>query len=148
MLHSDLRSRDSLASDLMEPVRPKVDELLLNLLISEQLRREWFFEERDGNCRLMASFAVRLSETATMWRSAVANFAEWIAKSLWDSRRPTRSEAPASRLTNRRRSEARALLVGSNDGASSSRRPLLCRVCGNIHVSGENLCGNGAVLRK
>lgn len=61
VLHNDLRSRDSLASDLMEPVRPKVDALVLNLLSSEQLRREWFFEQRNGNCRLMASFAATLS---------------------------------------------------------------------------------------
>ena len=53
VLHNDLRSRDSLACDLMEPVRPKVDELLLQLLTG-QLRREWFFEQRDGNCRLIA----------------------------------------------------------------------------------------------
>src|SRR5262249_33846822 len=52
VLHSDLRSRDSLAADLMEPVRPEVDALLLRLLKTEQLRREWFFEQRDGNCRL------------------------------------------------------------------------------------------------
>jgi CRISPR/Cas system-associated endonuclease Cas1 len=84
VLHSDLRSRDSLASDLMEPIRPKVDELLLDLVTREQLRQEWFFEERSGNCRLMASFAARLSETASIWRVAVANLAEWIARCLWD----------------------------------------------------------------
>jgi hypothetical protein len=66
VLHNDLRGRDSLAADLMAPVRAKVDTLLLNLLTSEQLRREWVFEQRDSNCRLMASFASTLSETAPM----------------------------------------------------------------------------------
>src|SRR5690242_18644688 len=61
VLHNDLRSRDSLACDLMEPVRAKVDELLL----------------------LMAPFAAKLSEAATMWRREVGEFAEWIANSFW-----------------------------------------------------------------
>ncbi|HEY6385567.1 MAG TPA: CRISPR-associated endonuclease Cas1 [Candidatus Acidoferrum sp.] len=140
VLHNDLRSRDSLASDLMEPVRPKVDALLLTLLTSEQFRREWFFEERDGNCRLMASFAVRLSETAIMWRREVAGFAEWIAKSFWDSRaRPIRTDAPATRLTNRRGSEGRARLVSGLDEVNRAR-PSLCRICAQIRMTSDGIC--------
>jgi CRISPR-associated endonuclease Cas1 len=139
ILHSDLRSRDSLACDLMEPIRPKVDSLVLNLLFSEQLRREWFFEERDGNCRLMASFAAKLSETATMWRGAVASFAEWIAKSFWESRvRPTRREVPATRLTQRHKSEGRARLAGAGDGPSE--RFSLCRTCSQIKLAINGIC--------
>src|SRR5271156_6042716 len=82
VLHNDLRSRDSLACDLMEPVRPRVDAFVLDWLRRAPLRREWFFEQRDGNCRLMGSFAEILSETATMWRTAVSTFAEWIARCL------------------------------------------------------------------
>jgi CRISPR-associated protein Cas1 len=142
VLHNDLRSRDSLASDLMEPVRPKVDTLLLNLLTSEQLQREWFFEQRDGNCRLIATFAVNLSETAIMWRMAVASFAEWIAKSFWDSRiRPMRSEAPATRLTQRRKSEARAVLSGLPE-QTQILRPTICRGCGQIATSVGAYCRN------
>jgi len=142
VLHNDLRSRDSLACDLMEPVRPQVDALLLNLLTSEQLRREWFFEQRDGNCRLMASFAEKLSETAIMWRTAVASFAEWIAKSLWDSRiRPVRRDVPATRLTQRKRSEGRARLLADDHGNNPSR-PVLCRNCGHICGSRDNVCRN------
>ena len=53
MAHVDTKARDSLACDLMEPVRPQVDAYLLDWLTREPLRREWFFEKRDGNCRLM-----------------------------------------------------------------------------------------------
>jgi hypothetical protein len=110
----------------MEPVRPKVDASLLNLLTSEQLRREWFFEQRDGNCRLEGSFAVKLSETAVTWRSAVATFAEWIAKCFWDSRIPqVRREVPATRLTQRQRSEGRArLLIERSKGHKFTARSL------------------------
>lgn len=142
VLHNDLRGRDSLGADLMEPTRPKVDELLLTLLKSEQLRREWFFEERDGNCRLMASFAVKLSETAIMWRTAVASYAEWIAKSFWNSRvRANHSEAPATRLTQRQRSEGRATLFG-DDQRNNRLRPVLCKTCGHISTSSDNVCLN------
>ena len=72
VLHVDTKARDSLACDLMEPVRPQVDAFLLDWIMREPLKREWFFEQSDGNCRLMANFAARLSETAPMWGRAVA----------------------------------------------------------------------------
>src|SRR5256885_425002 len=56
VLHLDSRTRDSLACDLMEPVRPMVDAFLFDWLSKGPLKREWFFEERDGNCRLMGPF--------------------------------------------------------------------------------------------
>lgn len=76
-LHSDTRTRDSLACDLMEPIRPKVDAFLLGWLRREPLERKWFFEQRDGNCRLTSEFAATLSETSRMWRQALGPFAEW-----------------------------------------------------------------------
>ena len=138
VLHNDLRSRDSLAADVMEPVRPKVDALLLSLLTSEWLRREWFFEQRNGNCRLMASFASTLSETALMWRKAVASHAEWIAKSFWDSRpKPIRNEGPATRLTQRQRREGRARLLGVDE--TTSPRLALCRICRQVRVTCDGI---------
>jgi hypothetical protein len=63
-LHADAAHRDSLAADLMEPVRPQVDAFVLDWILREPIKREWFFEQRDGNCRLMAPFAARLSDVA------------------------------------------------------------------------------------
>jgi CRISPR-associated endonuclease Cas1 len=140
VLHNDLRSRDSLACDLMEPVRPKVDSLVLDLLFSEQLRREWFFEQRDGNCRLMGSFAEILSETATMWRSAVSTFAEWIARCFWESKLThVRTKAPATRLTQTHKSEGRSKLNGGI-GETQVVKPTLCRICGQIRMTSEGIC--------
>jgi CRISPR-associated endonuclease Cas1 len=109
VLHVDAPARDSLACDLMEAVRPQVDAFLLDWITRETLKREWFFERRDGNCRLMASLAVRLSETVPTWGRAVAPVAEWVAQALWNSiRKPARGERTLpTRLTNRRRSEGR-----------------------------------------
>jgi CRISPR-associated protein Cas1 len=145
VMHADLRSRDSLAADAMEPARPKVDELLLKLLTAGQLRREWFFERRDGNCRLMASFAEKLSETAIMWRKEVSSFAEWIAKSFWDSRiRLIRTDGPATRLTQRKRSDGRARPL-TNDEINNPARLVLCRRCGQICTSRGTVCSICAI---
>ncbi|MFZ3329811.1 MAG: CRISPR-associated endonuclease Cas1, partial [Candidatus Acidiferrales bacterium] len=83
VLHADTPARDSLACDVMEPVRPMVDAYLLNWITHETLRRQWFFEQRDGSCRLMGPFAVQLSKTAPNWGSAVAPFAELVSHMLW-----------------------------------------------------------------
>jgi CRISPR-associated endonuclease Cas1 len=48
-LHLDTANRDSLACDLMEPVRPMVDAYLLDWINRGPLRRECFFEQRNGN---------------------------------------------------------------------------------------------------
>src|SRR5487761_257526 len=82
VMHFDSPSRDSLASDLMEPIRPRVDAYVLDWITRGPLRREWFFEQRDGNCRLMRSFAMRLSETAQTWAHAIAPSAELVCKML------------------------------------------------------------------
>jgi hypothetical protein len=36
---------------------------LFDWITRQPVKGEWFFEERNGNCRLMASLAERLSET-------------------------------------------------------------------------------------
>jgi len=107
--HVDTPARDSLACDLMEPVRPQVDAFLLDWITREPLKRAWFFEKRDGSCRLMSMLAVELSKTAMTWSRAVAPFAEWVAQSLWTGTRASmRGDLKLpSRLTQRRRSEGR-----------------------------------------
>jgi len=101
-IHLDTPARDSLACDLMEPVRPQVDAFVLDWITREPLKREWFFEQRDGTCRLMASFAAQLSETAPSWGRAVGLFAEWVARALWLPKpKSTYNRVPATHLTQR-----------------------------------------------
>jgi len=83
VLHVDTPHRDSLALDILEPARAQVDSYVLEVFIRQHIRREWFFEERNGNARLMAPFAARLAETAPMWARAVAPITEWVAQALW-----------------------------------------------------------------
>jgi len=139
-LHFDTKARDSLACDLMEPVRPQVDAFVLDWLSGAALKREWFFEKRDGNCRLMAPLVAQLSETAPMWRRAVAPYAEWVARTLWAStRKSDREAAPATRLTQRLKREAK----GAAPLAPPVPAPVLqnsCRECGAPILPGSRHC--------
>jgi CRISPR-associated endonuclease Cas1 len=140
VLHNDSRSRDSLACDLMEPIRPQVDAFLLDWLNRGPLRRDWFFEQRDGNCRLMGSFAVQLSQTANTWRHAVAPFAEGIAKSLWSmTSERTRAQGPATRLTQSRKREAKGIVLEA-EPKPAPIMPVVCRICGATIKRGFKYC--------
>ena len=89
VLHVDTTARDSLALDILEPVRAQIDAYLLDLITREYLNRSWFIEEPDGNCRLTAEFVSRLAQTAPIWSRAVAPVAEWVAREFWKTiRRP------------------------------------------------------------
>ena len=144
VMHMDAPSRDSLAFDVMEPVRPLVDAYLLNWIRGETLKREWFFEERDGNCRLMGSFAIRLSETALTWAHAVAPFAEMVARTLWSTiRKQVRHHRPATRLTQANRREARGVPSGVPP-ITPLRTESFCGNCGVEIGRGRKYCANCA----
>jgi CRISPR-associated endonuclease Cas1 len=145
VMHVDSLSRDSLACDLMEAVRPQVDSYLLDWITREPLRREWFFEQRDGNCRLMGSFAVGLSQTAPTWGRAVAPLAEWVSRTLWSTiPRPARQRFPATRLTQARKRQAKG--GSANLPAERPPRPLrICRTCGSPLNRGQNHCASCAI---
>ena len=139
-LHVDSPSRDSLAADLMEAIRPHVDAYVLDWTTHELLSRKWFFEQRDGNCRLMGSFAIRLSETAPTWARAVAPFAEWIVGTLWLNIRKSPGEtSPATRLTQRHRREAKGALP-LPPPERMPRRGNICRDCGTSINDGSIHC--------
>lgn len=81
-LHTDQRNRDSLACDLMEPARPRVDALVLDLLEKRELRKEEFFEMPDGQCRLMPSLTGELIQTGPRWARIVLPEAQRVAATL------------------------------------------------------------------
>ena len=131
VLHVDTKARDSLACDIMEATRWRVDTFVLRWVMREPLKREWFFEQPDGNCRLVSSFAAHLSQTAPMWARAVAPFAEWVARTLWSTTsKPKRYGHPATPLTQRHRREAK----GATPLPPAIKAPLrekLCPECGS-----------------
>lgn len=140
VLHVDSRTRESLACDLMEPVRPIVDAYLLDWLRRGLLRREWFFEQRDGNCRLMGQFAQQLSETAKAWHDAVAPYAERCARILWSTvPRASDDRFNATPLTQARRRAAKwAVTVSVSNPVPSP--PAICKQCGKPIRRGTVSC--------
>jgi CRISPR-associated protein Cas1 len=139
-LHVDTDSRDSLALDIMEVGRPQVDEFLLDWLLNQPLKREWFFEQRDGSCRLMASFATRLTQSLPAWRQIVAPVAEWVSGVLWSTFKQHRRKLPPTHLTQSRRRYAKGkphLRI-----AAPPRPPRLCRTCGKEVTRGYERCGS------
>ena len=143
--HVDTPARDSLACDLMEPVRPKVDAFLLDWITHEPLKRAWFFEQRDGNCRLMSTLAIELSQTAMTWGRAVAPLAEWVARSLWSGRfRPDQLLGPATRLTQARKREAKGQ-HSLPPPLPPPRRKNLCHGCGKVLRAGRTRCARCAI---
>ena len=53
IVHADAKGRQSLALDLMEPVRPEVDAFVLDMVERRTFRRAEFTETSDGHVRLL-----------------------------------------------------------------------------------------------
>jgi len=143
VLHVDTTARDSLACDIMEPIRAQIDSYLLDLITREYLSRNWFIEEPDGNCRLSAEFVSRLAQTAPMWSRAVAPVAEWVAREFWKT--IPRPDAPfATRLTQRNKREAKGA-TPVPPPIKPTRRDNLCPECGKTIRPESTKCASCAV---
>ena len=143
VLHVDTPARDGLALDILEPVRPQVDAYLLDWITRQPMKREWFFEERDGNCRLMGSFAVRVSETLPIWRRAVAPVAEWVARAFWST--IGRPDTPfATRLTQNNKREAKCAPT-QPPFMRVPRQQNICAGCGKSVANTSTHCGTCAI---
>ena len=87
LLHADRPNRDSLACDLMEPVRPAVDRYVLELLSRRTFTKEDVFELLDGQCRLLPPLTHDLAVTAARWARLVRPVADEVADRLGGVRR-------------------------------------------------------------
>jgi len=80
LFHADAANRQSLAADVMEPVRPHVDAFVLKTLRSRVFRAKDFVETREGGCRLTGDIARELAGTMPTWARLVAPFAELVTR--------------------------------------------------------------------
>lgn len=139
LLHVDQAARDSLVYDLMEPVRPKIDSYVLDWLTRTPLKRSWFFEERDGCCRLMSELTVTLSDTTATWSREVAPIVEWFAQRLSATTLDSgRVRGPGTRLTQRRRYEGAG--VGVPVSKEAQKQQSVCTRCGVTVTPGNRFC--------
>lgn len=125
--HADFSSRDSMACDVMEVVRPEVDGWLRDFLETRTLRRQHFFEHRNGHCRLMPELAKELAQTASLWAAKLGPVVEGVAETLHTE--ATAPERPRRWIeSNRQRAASTPLptrLTESHRKASVRRRPSL-----------------------
>lgn len=143
-LHTDAPNRDSLAFDVLEPVRPQVESWLLDWITREPLRRADFFETATGNCRLMSHLCAKLSQTAPTWGKLVAPWAEYVARMLWTrTSKPRISRSLPTPLTQQHRREAKGRPSFATVEAPQPDR--LCRGCGRKIRRDKRYCSECAV---
>jgi CRISPR-associated endonuclease Cas1 len=139
VLHMDTPNRDSLACDLMEVCRPKVDAFVLNWIQNESLRKSDYWEDRNGNCRLASALAIKLVQTSQTWGKLAAPVAEGVAQALWASisrlRSPVKRLVLATRLTQRNKREVNGTDVPSVKAPKPER---VCRGCGK-EIQGDSV---------
>jgi len=130
IMHADLRARDSLACDLMEAIRPQVDEFVLELIRNRQFRKADFFETREGICRILPPLNQELAHSAPKWKRAIAPIAEEVAQRLFKSASKhfvgngsaQRKDQLPTPLTESNRSAGRPFEISVVQDASERRR--------------------------
>jgi hypothetical protein len=137
VLHADQKARDSLALDVLEAIRPDIDEYILGLLRTAVLRRHDLYETRQGVVRILPPLSHRIAETAPMWAARVAPVVEHVAATFATSS-PYSSLSLPTLLTQARRS--------SRFGSSKPQRislpaaPSICEACGAPVPRSHRLC--------
>jgi hypothetical protein len=108
LVHADTRGRQSLALDVMEPVRPEVDDFVLGLLESRTFRKVEFVETSDGHVRLRSPLTHELVETMPRWAQSLAPVAEHVVHVF--GRAMAGKYQPATPLTRSRTRAAQAVV--------------------------------------
>lgn len=138
LLHADQKARDSLALDLIEPIRPEAERYLLDLLTRNTFRARDFNESRTGNCRLQPPLTHKLAETLPTWSTLIGPVAETVARELAHS--TSIIEPSPTPLTEANRRSGRAAL-GQTMRQLTVRPPRLrtCKSCGTQIKSAERV---------
>jgi len=147
LFHTDLRKRQSLALDVMEPMRPQVDLWLYDTLQHRAWTWDDFGELQSGVCRVLPPLTHALSETALTWYKAIGPYVEHVARTLFASADTltlpsgliARANAPRSdvrypaRLTH---ANHRAAREPFRTGSRASREPVPPKVPAACHSCG------------
>jgi len=143
LIHTDKKARDSLALDLLEPLRPHIDHDVLALLARRKLRQADLHETRDGQCRLLPPLTHDLAELLPGWTRIAGRIAEAAAHRLASSSgKPIALTTP---LTGTKAKAAARERVSSRRRRCDPKAPVVaprgCRVCGTPLTQGaRELC--------
>jgi CRISPR-associated endonuclease Cas1 len=116
IVHADAKGRQSLALDLMEPVRPEVDAFVLDMVERRTFRKAEFTETADGHVRLLAPLTHELAETMPQWATSLGPIAEHVAHVFGKAMDGTYSAATP--LTSQRHRDAQAVVKARKVEAS------------------------------
>jgi len=146
-LHADQPARASAADDLMEPVRPFAEELVLDLIGTRHLSRRDFAEQSNGHVRIMPEFSGTLVQAwVPELGQRIAPWAEHVAaeigKATGIGRLPTRL-TESNRSAGRRKAARRARTRERVAGRMVPRR---CRECGSVLPSTSRTYCDNCVL--
>ncbi len=156
VLHADTWARDSLALDLMEAVRPKVDAMVLDLLAKRVFAAKEFFETRGGDCRLVSPLPSTLAAYSEQMRRHVAPVAERVMRQFVPRAERKDGGTTKSRaggvtpLTQANRSVSRAPYRNRAVRSAVPAVPVeqRCRDCGEAVEPGRFYCGTCVVPRE
>jgi CRISPR-associated endonuclease Cas1 len=118
LVHADARSRQSLALDVMEPLRPEVDDFALDLLARRTFRKVDFTETSDGHVRLRSPLTHELAETVPQWAKSLGPIAEHVAHVFGKAMAGTYSAVTP--LTRSRTRAAQAIVKARRASATSA----------------------------
>lgn len=138
VLHADQLNRDSLAADLMEPVRPLVDRYLLRLLQARVFAASDYYETRQGVCRVTPPLARELAATLPEWRRLAGRVAEDVAR-LLDAPGPSALATPTP-ISGRNRSSGRGPAARVAPADRPSPVTTACTQCGGPTDAGRRTC--------
>ncbi len=144
--HADKPHRNNLALDLIEPVRPRIDAQVLQLLSSRVLSDRDFHETRDGIVRLLDPLTHELAATTHHWRpeldTTIRHAAALIAKTSGhrDLRIPhTPKDREQHTATTTERIRRTRHWTCERCGASVESERVLCKPCLAEHRQLEKL---------
>jgi hypothetical protein len=120
IVHKDTKGRASFALDLLEPLRPQIEGLVLDLLAQRTFRKADFAEGPDGHLRLRPPLTHELAEAMPAWAQAVAPWAEYVAHTF--GRAMAGKYEASTPLTGRRTRDAQAVVKARRASASTAAR--------------------------
>lgn len=130
IVHNDAKNRDSLALDLLEPLRPVVERHVLRLLRQRHLRAADFHETREGSCRLLPPLTHELAEALPVFARAVAKLAEQVAHALASSSPGKIALTTPLSRTNHIQAQTRGRRSSNRRDLEKRTDPAYCRSCG------------------
>ena len=136
VLHADQKNRDSLALDVVEPIRPVVDRYVFSMLGDRVFRASDFVETRQGVCRILEPLTHELAATALTWRGLVGSVTERVAHLLLGDT----GDAQPTPISERNRSAGRRRAADPGRAAGLPRSPRTCPYCGGPLKPGRRTC--------